>query len=96
MFIYNIPRNEWKLLKAPSGAPPRSGHQMVAVAINKGQLWVFGGEYASPTQSQFYHYKDLWVYHMANKRWEKIKLVFVHLMCLVHFPFKIVTDCSNF
>ncbi|KAE8750832.1 hypothetical protein FOCC_FOCC002260 [Frankliniella occidentalis] len=72
LFIYNIPRNEWKVLKAPSCAPPRSGHQMVSVAANKGQLWVFGGEYASPTQSQFYHYKDLWVYHMATKQWEKI------------------------
>ncbi|XP_034254187.1 kelch domain-containing protein 4 isoform X1 [Thrips palmi] len=72
MFVYNIPRNEWKILKAPAGAPPRSAHQMVAVAANKGQLWVFGGEYASPTQSQFYHYKDLWVYHIAAKKWEKI------------------------
>ncbi|KAJ1525351.1 hypothetical protein ONE63_010168 [Megalurothrips usitatus] len=71
-YIYNIPRNEWKILKAPSGPPPRSGHQMVSVATNKGQLWVLGGEYASPSQSQFYHYKDLWVYHMATKQWEKI------------------------
>lgn len=36
-------------------------------------MWVFGGEFASPTKSQFYHYKDLWVYHFSEKRWEQIK-----------------------
>lgn len=72
LFIYNIARNEWRVLKAPSCPPPRSGHQMVSIAANKGQLWVFGGEYASPSQSQFYHYKDLWVYQVAQKQWEKI------------------------
>lgn len=45
---------------------------MVASSANKGQLWVFGGEFASPTQSQFYHYKDLWVLHLATNQWEKI------------------------
>nr|CAD7453210.1 unnamed protein product [Timema tahoe] len=72
LFFYNIPRNQWLLLKAPGGPPPRCGHQAVALSANKGQLWVFGGEYSSPSQSQFYHYRDLWVYHFADKKWEKI------------------------
>nr|CAD7193542.1 unnamed protein product [Timema douglasi] len=72
LFFYNIPRNQWLLLKAPAGPPPRCGHQAVALSANKGQLWVFGGEYSSPSQSQFYHYRDLWVYHFADKKWEKI------------------------
>ncbi|XP_047097881.1 kelch domain-containing protein 4 [Schistocerca piceifrons] len=72
LFFYNIPRNEWVLVKSPGAPPPRSGHQAVAVAAGKGQLWIFGGEYASPSQSQFYHYRDLWVYHLATKKWEKI------------------------
>lgn len=38
-----------------------------------GQLWVFGGEFASPSGEQFYHYKDLWVLHLATKTWEQIK-----------------------
>ncbi|XP_030313513.1 kelch domain-containing protein 4 isoform X2 [Calypte anna] len=38
-----------------------------------GQLWVFGGEFASPNGEQFYHYKDLWVLHLATKTWEQIK-----------------------
>lgn len=45
---------------------------MLATSANNGQLWIFGGEFASPTQSQFYHYRDLWVYHIAKKQWEKI------------------------
>ncbi|XP_021917944.1 kelch domain-containing protein 4 isoform X2 [Zootermopsis nevadensis] len=59
-------------MKAPGGPPPRCSHQTVALSAGKGQLWVFGGEYASPTQSQFYHYNDLWVYHVSMKKWEKI------------------------
>ncbi|CAG9856038.1 unnamed protein product [Phyllotreta striolata] len=72
LFFYNIVNNTWTVVKAPNGPPPRCGHQMAASSANKGQLWVFGGEFASPTQSQFYHYKDLWVYHLGNKQWEKI------------------------
>jgi N-acetylneuraminic acid mutarotase len=73
LYFYNIPRNEWVQVKAPGGPPPRCSHQTVALSADKGQLWVFGGEYASPTQSQFYHYNDLWVYHMSMKKWEKIR-----------------------
>lgn len=70
LFFYNIPNNTWTLVKAPSGPAPRCGHQMVVTSANKGQLWVFGGEFASPTQSQFYHYRDLWVcYFFANLEW---------------------------
>ena len=35
-------------------------------------MWVFGGEFTSPTESQFYHYKDLWCFHFSSKRWEKV------------------------
>lgn len=72
LFLYNIPNNSWTLVKAPAGPPPRCGHQMVVTSANKGQLWLFGGEFASPTQSQFYHYRDLWVYHIDAKKWEKV------------------------
>ncbi|XP_046682403.1 kelch domain-containing protein 4 [Homalodisca vitripennis] len=72
LFLYNVGRGEWTLVKAPGGPPPRCSHQAVALAANKGQLWVFGGEYASPTQSQFYHYRDLWVFHFATNLWEKV------------------------
>ena len=37
-----------------------------------GQMWVFGGEFASPSESQFHHYKDLWTFHFNSRRWEKL------------------------
>ena len=46
--------------------------QAVAVSQSGGQLWVFGGEFTSPTESQFYHYKDLWCFHFSSRRWEKV------------------------
>lgn len=33
---------------------------------------LFGGEHSTPSQLQFYHYKDLWVYRLASRQWEKI------------------------
>ena len=41
-------------------------------AQSGGQLWLFGGEFASASESQFHHYRDLWVFHFTSKRWEKI------------------------
>lgn len=40
LFFYNINKNEWKQVKSPGGPAPRSGHQMVTVATDGGQLWV--------------------------------------------------------
>lgn len=38
-----------------------------------GQLWIFGGEFTSQSQSQFHHFRDLWVFHFKTKTWEKIQ-----------------------
>uniref|UniRef100_A0A1I8PKM2 Kelch domain-containing protein 4 n=1 Tax=Stomoxys calcitrans TaxID=35570 RepID=A0A1I8PKM2_STOCA len=72
LFFYNINKSEWKQVKSPCGPTPRSGHQMVTVATDGGQLWLFGGEHASPSQMQFYHYKDLWMMNLKTRKWEKI------------------------
>ncbi|KMQ83822.1 kelch domain-containing protein 4-like protein, partial [Lasius niger] len=75
MFFYNINKQGWTLIKAPGAPPPRCGHQAVATANRNGELWVFGGEFISPSESQFYHYRDLWVFRFAEKKWEKITYV---------------------
>ncbi|XP_075163531.1 kelch domain-containing protein 4 [Haematobia irritans] len=72
LYFYNINKSEWKQVKCPGGPTPRSGHQMVTVATDGGQLWLFGGEHASPSQLQFYHYKDLWMMSLKSRKWEKI------------------------
>lgn len=33
---------------------------------------IFGGEHPSPSQMQFYHHKDLWVYRITDKKWAKV------------------------
>lgn len=72
LLIYNIKRGEWSQVKSPAGPPPRSSHQAVIVSQAGGQLWLFGGEFTSPSESQFYHYKDLWCFHFSSRRWEKV------------------------
>lgn len=48
--------------------------QSVLVRSGAGdQLWVFGGEFVSPTETQFYHYRDLWCWHFKERRWEQVK-----------------------
>jgi len=61
LIFYNIIKKTWTIVQAPGAPPSRCGHQMVALPTNKGQLWVFGGEFTSTTESQFHHYRDLWV-----------------------------------
>uniref|UniRef100_A0A8C6M7U2 Kelch domain containing 4 n=1 Tax=Nothobranchius furzeri TaxID=105023 RepID=A0A8C6M7U2_NOTFU len=73
LFFYNIKKNSWVTSEIPNPPPPRCSHQAVVVPQGGGQLWVFGGEFASPNGEQFYHYKDLWVLHLATHTWENIK-----------------------
>ena len=55
-------------ISSPNTPPPRCSHQAIMLPLGGGQMWVFGGEFASPSQSQFYHYKDLWVFHVKDMR----------------------------
>ncbi|XP_064579372.1 kelch domain-containing protein 4 [Zonotrichia leucophrys gambelii] len=73
LYIYNIRKNSWAKLDIPNPPPRRCAHQAAVVPTAGGQLWIFGGEFASPNGEQFYHYKDLWVLHLATKTWEQIK-----------------------
>lgn len=73
LFLYNIDKQQWKKVSAPGGPGPRCSHQMVAVSSNGGELWIFGGEHSTPSGMQFYHYKDLWVYNLAQKTWTKVE-----------------------
>ncbi len=72
LFIYSIKKNEWIKIKAPNAPPPRTFHQSLLISRNGGELWVFGGEFTSTSQSQFYHYNDLHVFNFQKKNWEKI------------------------
>ncbi|XP_051830766.1 kelch domain-containing protein 4 isoform X1 [Antechinus flavipes] len=73
LYFYNIRKNTWTKVEIPNPPPRRCAHQAAVVPQAGGQLWVFGGEFASPDGEQFYHYKDLWVLHLATRTWEQIK-----------------------
>ncbi|KAG7329497.1 hypothetical protein KOW79_007671 [Hemibagrus wyckioides] len=73
LYFYNIKKNSWVKSDIPNPPPRRCAHQAVVVPQAGGQLWVFGGEFASPNGEQFYHYKDLWVLHLNTHTWEQIK-----------------------
>ncbi|KAL4623514.1 kelch domain-containing protein 4 [Arapaima gigas] len=73
LFFYNIKKNTWVKSEIPNPPPRRCAHQAVVVPQAGGQLWLFGGEFASPDGEQFYHYKDLWVLHLSTRTWEQIK-----------------------
>ncbi|XP_073911606.1 kelch domain-containing protein 4 isoform X3 [Castor canadensis] len=73
LYVYNIKKDTWTKIDIPGPPPRRCAHQAVVVPQGGGQLWVFGGEFASPDGEQFYHYKDLWVLHLATKTWEQVR-----------------------
>ncbi|KAA0724566.1 Kelch domain-containing protein 4 [Triplophysa tibetana] len=73
LFFYNIRKNTLVKVDIPNPPPRRCAHQAVIVPQGGGQMWVFGGEFASPDGEQFYHYKDLWVLHLGTRTWEQIK-----------------------
>ncbi|XP_062856379.1 kelch domain-containing protein 4 [Trichomycterus rosablanca] len=73
LFFYNIKKNSWVKSEIPNPPPRRCAHQAVVVPQAGGQLWVFGGEFASPNGEQFYHYRDLWVLHLSTHTWEEIR-----------------------
>ncbi|CAO2609676.1 Kelch domain-containing protein 4 [Lemmus lemmus] len=73
LYVYSIRKDTWTKVDIPGPPPRRCAHQAVVVPQSGGQLWVFGGEFASPDGEQFYHYKDLWVLHLATKTWEQIR-----------------------
>ncbi|KAF8566667.1 hypothetical protein P879_08048 [Paragonimus westermani] len=72
LFIYHCKDNRWDVIKSSNTPSPRSGHQAVYIKTSNtpASIWVFGGEYASPTQLRFYHYKDLWCLHLRTRKWE--------------------------
>uniref|UniRef100_A0A673LA44 Kelch domain-containing protein 4-like n=1 Tax=Sinocyclocheilus rhinocerous TaxID=307959 RepID=A0A673LA44_9TELE len=73
LFFYNIKKNIWVKAEIPNPPPRRCAQQAVVVPQGGGQMWIFGGEFASPEGEQFYHYKDLWVLHLGTRTWEQIK-----------------------
>ncbi|KAG8652644.1 kelch domain-containing protein 4 isoform X3 [Manihot esculenta] len=71
LYRYDVEKQEWKRISSPNSPPPRSAHQAVAW---KNYLYIFGGEFTSPNQERFHHYKDFWVLDLKTNQWEQLNL----------------------
>ncbi|XP_038685044.1 kelch domain-containing protein 4 [Tripterygium wilfordii] len=69
LYRYDVEKQEWKLISSPNSPPPRSAHQAVAW---KNYLYIFGGEFTSPNQERFHHYKDFWMLDIKTNQWEQL------------------------
>lgn len=70
LYRYNVNKNEWKQYTSPCKPAPRCSHQAV---VYKNYMYIFGGEFTSVSQSQFYHYKDVWRLNLDTNQWEQIQ-----------------------
>ncbi|KAF8021545.1 hypothetical protein BT93_G1863 [Corymbia citriodora subsp. variegata] len=71
LYWYDVEKQAWKLISSPNSPPPRSAHQAVAW---KNYLYIFGGEFTSPNQERFHHYKDFWMLDLKTNQWEQLNL----------------------
>ncbi|XP_077253059.1 galactose oxidase/kelch repeat superfamily protein isoform X2 [Tasmannia lanceolata] len=71
LYRYDVDKREWKLISSPNSPPPRSAHQAVAW---KDHLYIYGGEFTSPNQERFHHYKDFWMLDLKSNQWEQLIL----------------------
>ncbi|KAI4326758.1 hypothetical protein MLD38_032037 [Melastoma candidum] len=69
LYRYDVEKQDWKLVSSPNSPPPRSSHQAV---VWKNYLYIFGGEFTSPNQERFHHYKDFWVLDLKTNQWEQL------------------------
>eukprot|EP00899_Mesostigma_viride_P019449 jgi/Mesvir1/27505/Mv07272-RA.2 len=70
LFRFNTTKETWMSVSSPNSPPPRSAHQTVAW---KNFLFVFGGEFTSPHQERFYHYKDFWRFDLSTNTWDQLQ-----------------------
>ncbi|KAH8676633.1 hypothetical protein BGZ60DRAFT_526069 [Tricladium varicosporioides] len=72
LYIYQVNRDEWRLVTSPNTPLPRSGHAWCRGG-NAGGIYLFGGEFSSPKQGTFYHYNDFWRFEPSNREWTRIE-----------------------
>lgn len=62
LYLFDTRKCEWKEVSCPSQPVARSAHQAVVMLRGEGEplMYVFGGEYQSPSASQFHHFNQLY------------------------------------
>ena len=62
LYLFDTRKCEWKEVSCPSQPVARSAHQAVVMLRGEGEplMYAFGGEYQSPSATQFYHFNQLY------------------------------------
>mmetsp|Transcript_35362 Transcript_35362/g.89532 ORF Transcript_35362/g.89532 Transcript_35362/m.89532 type:complete len:561 (-) Transcript_35362:2296-3978(-) len=71
LYRYNTDKGRWTRVTSPKSPAPRSAHQ---AAIVKTAMYVFGGEFTSPNQERFHHFKELWRLDLGSWEWDSLPL----------------------
>eukprot|EP00216_Chloropicon_sp_CCMP2111_P004920 CAMPEP_0198241542 /NCGR_PEP_ID=MMETSP1446-20131203/6337_1 /TAXON_ID=1461542 ORGANISM="Unidentified sp, Strain CCMP2111" /NCGR_SAMPLE_ID=MMETSP1446 /ASSEMBLY_ACC=CAM_ASM_001112 /LENGTH=529 /DNA_ID=CAMNT_0043924397 /DNA_START=48 /DNA_END=1637 /DNA_ORIENTATION=- len=72
LYRYSAKKGTWSLVQGVKPPKPRSGHQSF---VHRGYFYTFGGEYTSPNQKNFNHYRDLWRLDLSGTwEWEQLSL----------------------
>lgn len=71
LYVFNVEKTTWTRYDSPNRPPPRSSH---AAAVHRNFMYIWGGEFASPSLNQYRHYKDLWRLDFNDFSWEKIDI----------------------
>ena len=61
----------WTRISSKNSPKPRSAHQAIFHPQSR-SLYLFGGEFTSPTQTHFNHFNDLWRLDTATAAWENL------------------------
>eukprot|EP00877_Chromochloris_zofingiensis_P007071 jgi/Chrzof1/2617/Cz11g22180.t1 len=69
LYIFNCDKRKWTQVSCPHSPTPRCAHQAV---IYKGSLYVWGGEFSSPNQERFVHFRDLWRLSLSDYEWDQL------------------------
>jgi hypothetical protein len=70
LYVFHTQTEKWdKILPPAPLPPPRCAH---ASWLHRSCLYVWGGEFSSPNQEKFRHYRDLWRLDLTTWRWDQL------------------------
>eukprot|EP00668_Euglena_longa_P016434 GGOE01020691.1.p1 GENE.GGOE01020691.1~~GGOE01020691.1.p1 ORF type:complete len:685 (-),score=234.22 GGOE01020691.1:332-2386(-) len=66
LLVYRADKDQWRAVVGEYFPAPRSSHQ----ALNyKTHMYIFGGEFTSPSQAASFHFHDLWSFDFKQMEW---------------------------
>lgn len=71
-YKYHTEKKEWRKIVSANSPQPRSSHQIAITPA--GLLFLWGGEFVSPNETTFFHYKDFWMMDLKTCEWEKLEI----------------------